>query len=167
MRAARGTLGRLEALEERERSRVAAVEAAKDQQAEQAMLRLSQRDHAAMREFREAADAGGEWWAEVSRVWELIQADHLPGGEAARAWGDRCAAVGDGVPYPTAPMGAAAYFEAEGARCEEAEVFARTPGAALPDGVRAVALEACARWAGSDWRYMAALARVIGEGVSG
>lgn len=150
MSAGRGTVARLAALEQRERERVAQVETRKEQQSTQAVQRLAPADRAAVFELMDADPA---WVARIKRVWEVVQADPLPDGDAVRAWWDAVEDSPEGAPYPAAPAGAVQYCEAEAARCDAAKREALEPGAILPDGVSLPAFEACARWAAGLWRY--------------
>ena len=87
-----------------------------------------------------------------------------PAGEATRAWGQATEDTPDGVPYPLPPVGAAAYFEREAARCDRVKTDA--PGEALPDGVSLEVVQTVARWSAAGWRYEAAYALELGEAVS-
>ena len=158
---ARGTLARLEALETAERARAVGVEAAKEEQWTRAAQRLPAADRAALHEHLDAEDAGGAWWAEVCRTVNTLKGSPLedPAGEAARVWKQATEDTPDGVPYPLPPVGAAAYFEREAARCDT--VKADAPGEALPDGVSLEAVQTAARWSAALWRYEAAFAQVV------
>ena len=160
---ARGTVARLEALEDREHSRVAAVEDLKAEQWTRAALRLSGTDRAALHEHLAAQEAGGAWWAEVCRAAEVLHGQPLedPAGEAARAWSEALADTPEGALYPLPPLGAAAYFEREAARCDTVKEDA--PGVPLPEGVNLEAVQAVARWSAAWWRYEAAYALLLGE----
>ena len=156
---------RMAALEDRSRARVAAVEEAKAEQWERAALRLPATDRAALHEHLDAEDAGGAWWAEVYRVWGALEGPPLedPAGETARAWGQATEDTPEGVPYTLPPVGAAAYFEREATRCDTVKTDAA--GEVLPDGVSLEAVQTAARWSAALWRYEAAFALELGEGV--
>ena len=160
-----GTAVRLARLEDRDRVRVAAVEEQKTAQWERAALRLSATDRAALFEHLDAQEAGGPWWAEVCRASAALEGQPLddPASETARAWSDAVEDTPEGVPYTRPPAGAAAYFEREAARCET--VKADAPGEVLPDGVSLEAVQAAARWSAALWRYEAAFALELGEGI--
>jgi hypothetical protein len=158
---ARGTLARLEALEDRERGRAAAVETAKEDAAARALEALAPADRAALFEHLDAQEAGGAWWAEVCRASAALEGPPLedPAGEAARAWGRAAEDTPDGLPYPLPPDGAAAYFEREAAHCDTVKEGAALE--ALPDGVTLEAAQTAARWSAAWWRYEAAVCREL------
>ena len=160
-----GTAARLARLEDRDRVRVAAVEEAKAEQWTRAAQRLPAADRAALHEHLDAEDAGGAWWAEVCRTVNTLKGSPLedPAGEAARAWEEATVNTPAGVPYPRPPVGAAAYFAREAARCDA--VKAEAPGEVLPDGVSLDAVQTVARWFAAWWRFEAAFALELGEGV--
>ena len=153
------------ALEDRSRARVAAVEEAKAEQWTRAAQRLPAADRAALHEHLDAQEAGGAWWAEVYRVWTALEGPPLedPAGEAARAWGQATEDTPAGVPYTQPPVGAAAYFEREATRCDAVKTDAA--GEVLPDGVSLEAAQTAARWSAAMWRYEAAFALELGEGM--
>lgn len=153
---ARGKLSRLEALEERERSRVAAVEAAKVDQRGRAADLMAPADRLTLDEWLAVAQAGGERWDHMQRVMTQAEGEHLPGSETAHAWDAALTDCPDGVPYPTPPAGAATQLRAE---VDRAEAVAYLPGVD-PD------LGTAAAWVVAWWRYVAAVAQVIGEEVS-
>ena len=159
-----GAAVRLARLEDRDRARVAAVEEQKTAQWERAALRLSAPDRAVLFEHLDAQEAGGPWWAAVCQASTALEGAPLddPAGEAARAWSDAVEDTPEGVPYTRPPVGAAAYFEREAARCDT--VKADAPGEVLPDGVSLEAVQAAARWSAALWRYEAAFALELGEG---
>ena len=165
MKAGRSKLTRLEALETAERARVAADVAAKEEQAGRAIERLSPADRAAVYEHLDVQDAGGAWWAEVCRAADALAGLPLedPAGEAARAWWQILEDTPDGAPYPLPPVGAAAYFEREAARCDAVKTDA--PGEVLPDGVSLEAVQTAARWSAGWWLYQAAYALGMDEAV--
>ena len=160
-----GKASRLAALEDRSRARVAEVEEAKAEQWTRAARRLPAADRAALHEYLDAQDAGGAWWAEVYRASAALEGSPLedPAGEAARVWKQATEDTPDGVPYPLPPVGAAAYFEREAARCDTVKTDA--PGEDLPDGVSLGAVQGAARWSAAGWRYEAAFAQELGEAV--
>ena len=156
---------RMAALEDRSRARAVAVEEAKEKQWTRAAQRLPAADRAALYEHLDAQDAGGAWWAEVCRVSSALAGLPLedPAGEAARAWGQATEDTPEGVPYPRPPVGAVAYFEREAARCDAVETDAA--GEVLPDGMSLEAVQTAAHWSAAGWRYEAAFALELGEGV--
>ena len=160
-----GKASRLAALEDRSRARVAQVEEAKAEQWTRAAQRLPAADRAALHEHLDAQDAGGAWWAEVCRASAALEGSPLedPAGEAARAWGQATGDTPEGMPYTLPPVGAAAYFEREAARCDTVKTDA--PGEVLPDGVSLEAVQTAARWSAAGWRYEAAFALELGEDV--
>ncbi|WP_407569628.1 hypothetical protein [Deinococcus altitudinis] len=160
-----GTAARLARLEDRDRVRVAAVEDAKAEQWKRAVLRLPDTDRAALHEHLDVLEAGGAWWAEVCRAAAALEGPPLedPAGEAARAWSEAVEGTPEGVTYTRPPVGAVAYFEREAARCDAVKADAR--GEVLPDGVSLEAVQTVARWFGAWWRYEAAFALELGEGV--
>ena len=160
---ARSTLVRLEALEGQVRARVTAVESVKEDQGEQAVHLLTPADREAVFEMLEAGDVGSSWWAEVLAAGDAVTGEPLPGGEAARAWWEVLEATPEGLPYTVAVSGTAAYFEAEAGRCDAVKEETARTSAEAPEGVTVHALATSARWSAGWWRYMAALARVIGE----
>ncbi|MGY2895446.1 hypothetical protein [Deinococcus sp. UYEF24] len=158
---ARGTVARLEALEDRERERVAAVEAVKEEHAARALEDLEAADLSALYEHLDAQEAGGAWWAEVCRAGDALQGPPLeaPAGEVSRAWLRLLEDVPDGQPYPLPPAGAAAYFEREAGQCDAVKEGAARE--ALPEGVGLEAAQTAARWSAAWWRYEAACARAM------
>ena len=156
---------RMAALEDRSRVRVAAVEEEKTEQWTRAAQRLPAADRAALFEHLDAQEAGGAWWAEVCRAVAALAGAPLedPAGAAARAWCQATEDTPDGVPYIRPPVGAAAYFEREAARCDT--VKADAPGLTLPDGVSLDAAQTAARWSAALWRYEAAFALELGKTV--
>jgi len=155
---------RLARLEDRDRVRVAAVEEEKTEQWKRAALRLPAVDRAALQEHLDAQEAGGVRWAEICRATVALEGVPLedPAGEAARAWSGVTGATPEGVPYPRPPVGTAAYFEREAARCDT--VKAEALGEVLPEEVCLDAVQTSARWCAAWWRYEAALALELGEG---
>ncbi|WP_424951018.1 hypothetical protein [Deinococcus sp.] len=162
----RGTVARLEALEDRERERVAAVEAVKEEQAARALEALEAADMAALYEHLDAQEAGGAWWAEVCRAGDALHGGPLEdsAGEAARAWVRLLEDVPDGQPYPLPPVGAAAYFEREAGQCDAVKEGAAVE--VLPEGVGLEAAQTAARWSAAWWRYEAACARAMPGAVA-
>jgi hypothetical protein len=172
---ARGTLARLEALEDRERDRAAAVETVKEDAAARALETLAPADRAALFEHLDAQEAGGAWWAEVCRATAALEGPPLegpplegppledPAGEAARAWEELTIYTPAGVAYPLPPMGAAAYFEREAARCDTVKKDAA--GLPLPDSLWLEAVQTAARWSAAMWRFEAVFALELGEVV--
>jgi len=155
---ARSNLLRLEALEAAERERVAADVAIKEERATRAIGRLSPADRTAVHEYLDAQEEGSEWWEEVCKVGDAVSGLPVedPVGEAARAWWETLEDIPDGVPHPLPPIGAAAYFEREAARCDLAAEQA--PKEVLPDSVSLEAVQTAARWSAGWWRYQAAYA---------
>ena len=141
------------ALEDRDRARVAAVEELKVSQSERAARRLAPADRAAIDEELDAQEAGGPRWAEVCRAVAALEGAPLedPAGEAARAWSEETGDTPAGVAYIRPPVGAAAYFEREAARCDT--VKADAAGEVLPDEVSLEAVQTAARWSAALWRY--------------
>ena len=165
MSAGRGTLARLGALEDRARVRIAAVEDQKVSQAERAVKRMAPADRAAISEHLDGYETRSEWWVEVCRATAALEGPPLEdlAGEAARAWEEAALNAPEGVPYPLPPVGAAAYFEREAARCDTVKTDA--PSLPLPDGLTLEAVQTAARWSAAGWRFEAALALELGEGV--
>ena len=160
-----GTAACLARLEDRDRVRVAAVEEEKTEQWTRAAQRLRAADRAALFEHLDAQEAGGAWWAEVCRALAALEGAPLedPVGEAARAWCQAMEDTPEGVPYTRPPVGAAAYFEREAARCNTVKTDA--PGLTLPDGLTLEAVQTAARWSAALWRYEAAFALELGKTV--
>lgn len=127
MRAPRGKLARLEALEDRARERAEAVEAAKDEQTRRALGLLRSEDLDALRERMDAGRARCEEIRHAARALEGPLSTH-PAKEEAWAWALLLEDLPDGVPYPLPadPSGFAGYFEEEAGRC--AELLARVLG---------------------------------------
>ncbi|UQN04973.1 hypothetical protein [Deinococcus sp. QL22] len=163
MKGKGGALARLELLEARERERIEAVETEKDREVTEAALRLSDPMRVALYECIHAEDAGGAWWAEVLAAGKAVCVEVLPGGDAIWAWDRSLGTLPDGTPSPLAPVGTAAYFEAEAARCEAVGLKAHE--ADLPEGLSEDALETFCRWAAARAYLTAHLAHVIGEGA--
>lgn len=155
---ARSKLLRLEALEAAERERVAVDVAVKEERATRAVGRLSPTDRTAVHEYLDAQEEGGEWWDEVCKAGDAVSGPPLedPVAEASRSWWETLEDIPDGVPHPPPPIGAAAYFEREAARCDLAAEQA--PDELLPDGVSLEAVQTAAHWSAGWWRYQAAYA---------
>ncbi|MFB9991527.1 hypothetical protein ACFFLM_06040 [Deinococcus oregonensis] len=162
MKGKGGALARLELLEARERERIEAVEAEKDREVTESVLRLTPAMQAALYECLAAQDMGGAWWAEVLEAGKIMCAEVSPGGEAVWEWDRIVETLPEGTPSPVAPVGTAAYFEAEAAHCEALRI--RAHEADRPDGVSVEALETFCRWAVARAAWTAHLAHVIGEG---
>lgn len=163
---ARGTLARLEALEDQARARITAVEEEKTDQWANAALRLPTEQRSTLHEHLDALQTGGTRWVEVCRAARAMHGEPLedPAGEEARAW---CQALEDtpaGVPYPLPPAGAAAYCEREAARCEAERL--RLAEYTWPEDVTLEALDTSARWSAAWWYYTAAYALELGDIVT-
>ncbi|ACO46240.1 hypothetical protein DEDE109153_01095 [Deinococcus deserti] len=151
----RGTLARLEVLEDRHAARVVKIEEQKTATLARALDLLTGEDRAA---FWECMDAQEDvaLWARL-RVMLAHLEDmplDLPGAEEARVWARELADLPDGVPFPL-PADTflfAGYFEAEARRGEE---MAR----AVPLSLEA---QSMSRWVTAQWRFEAAAVRVIG-----
>lgn len=148
------TLTRLDLLERQQRAQVARVEAVKEQQWAQAVGQLTQAECDALSSWIELETQDPARLAQLEQLLRQCDGPPLPGGEAGRHWHEALRAAPDGVPYPAAPTGAAVYFGAEAQRAQQVTCCR----VLSPD------LHLGAAWTAAYWRWLAALAGVIGEG---
>lgn len=164
-RKTRGTLARLEALEDRQAVRVEEVRARNWAHIEAAESRLCAADRVAWEDAAAVAERGEDpdTLARMTRacahLGEDVPVTH-PAKEEADAWAARAVEVPDGVPFVRPPAdrvpGFVAYFEACAAWCDrEAR---RVP--LSPD------VQRLARWGAALWRFEARLCEVLGGGAA-
>lgn len=164
-RKPRGTLARLEVLEDQHVARVEEVRARNWAHIEAAESRLCAADRvawedaAAVLERGEDPDALARMRAACAWLGEDLPVTH-PAKEEAEAWAARADEVPDGVPFEPpradAVPGVVAYFEARGAWCDREAL--RVP--LSPDVHR------LARWGAALWRFEARLCDVLAGGTA-
>lgn len=160
-RKPRGTLARLDVLEDTAATRREAVEAAKDAIWGRVFDGMTREDRQAVIALCDCQEENGEQWAEMERLSGGMTdpGPTDPVGKAAWAWQDAHINTPEGQPWPVPadPEAFAAYFDGEAAKADEA-------GACLP---LAPLLQVDARWAAAWWRMVAAFLREVGRDQRG
>ncbi|CAM3623427.1 hypothetical protein [Deinococcus frigens] len=156
-RKARGTVSRLEALEDTAAQRQAAVETAKEETWARVFNRMARADVEAIAAGDDCQEQSGPQWAEVRRLMTLATGPRLPHpvSEAAWDWHARYTKTPEGQPWPVPadPSSFAAYFEAEAARADAVGTWY----------MLAPALLTGARWMAAWWRLNAVLVLDMGR----